>query len=180
MHKGKVLVIVGPAGSGKSTAAKRFADEVEGVWAYISQDDTRDLIYAGWKSPMEEWADEVPVQWEVSHKITRDMMCRYQEAGINCVADGFSPNLRAEYAELARYLKGIEYKLVVIMPSLEKVLERNAQRTGSARLTDQQTRNLYGWYEEFIAEAKNATIINSTNLTLDEVVARLKDLSKDA
>lgn len=173
-NQAKTIVVVGPAGAGKSTVAKKIAQESEGVWAYISQDDIRDLIYAGWESAAQQWNDDVKKQWEVSHRISVDMMRRYQEAGINSIADGFSPSLRGDYKLLAEYLKDLNYILIVILPSLEATLQRNSNRSGDARLPDEYIENMYGWYTNFVKEASNAVVVNSTNMDVDQVVRKIQ------
>ncbi len=44
----KILLINGPSGAGKSTTAKAFLEKCEGTWAFVSQDDVRDLIKSGY------------------------------------------------------------------------------------------------------------------------------------
>lgn len=98
----KVLIVSGPAGAGKTTASKQFAETAEGTWAYIAQDEIRNFIHAGFKYPTKNWDDGAKLQWEVSSRIIVDMIKRYQEAGINCIVDGFSPDLKGSYAASRR------------------------------------------------------------------------------
>jgi len=101
-----LLLITGPSGAGKSTTSKKFLDQVSGVWAYVNQDNIRQLVtngYAGADDYEKNWTDETKRQWNVSIPICIDIAKHYQEVGINCLIDFFAPP--EEFDEWEKYLK---------------------------------------------------------------------------
>jgi hypothetical protein len=66
---------------------------------------------------------------------------------------------------------------VVLLPGLEIVLERNAERSGNRRLTDEEVARIHGrmagWYGSGLPIIDNSQLdVPSTARVLDEVLAR--------
>src|ERR1700680_4938474 len=120
----KVILLTGPAGGGKSTTADKFASESKETWAHIEQDTIRRFIRSGFANPSEEWTDETRKQWVISVDICCYTIRKYHENGINCIVDAFiSPTRFQEWKER---LKGIGFKLVVLLPELQTTLKQNS------------------------------------------------------
>ncbi len=169
----KVLLVTGPAGAGKTTTCEAFAKTAEGVWAFISQDKIRQFIKAGFKNPSHAWTDETQAQWDVSIDICADIAKRYQGKGINCVIDCFAPQGSFDKWEPA--FTGVEYKIVVLLPSVKEAIKRNNQRTGDAKLKESQIHEHHEWHSMWDRD-KRATIIDTTSLSLDHVVEAIGEL----
>jgi chloramphenicol 3-O-phosphotransferase len=168
----KIILLNGPSGAGKSTTAKAILERVEGIWAHISQDDVRDLVKKGYRSANgmpDTWDREVKNQMAVSVPICCDIVRSYNDFGINCVVDLYAE--RDGFEEWRKRLEGIDYKMFILLPELETTLHRNQERFGTARLTDEKI--AYN-HDRFLASnwPENATVIDSTRLSIDEVVSR--------
>lgn len=174
----KILLVTGPAGAGKTTACNKLAESCEGMWAYISQDDIRQYIKAGFKSPADKWTDDTEKQWDVSIAICADMARRYQETGINCVIDGFAPPPMGSFDKWEKPFEGLDFKLAVLLPDVETTVKRNAQRTGNTKLKESQIRNHHAWFSEWANESQ-AKIIDSSSIDTNQVVDLLKTYLDD-
>jgi len=146
----KLLLITGPSGAGKTTVSKSLLKQLTGEWAYISQDDLRQLVIAGYASADDyehEWSEEVRRQWNVSIPICVDVAKRYLDVGINCIIDFYAtPN---EFEKWKKELKDIPYTLIVLRPDLGSTLERNRSREERAKLKDNKIRQNYKAFEEW-------------------------------
>ena len=172
-----LLLVTGPSGAGKSTACEAFAETAPGTWAYVSQDAIRQFVKAGFASPVGEWTEEVGTQWDVSIKICADMARRYVEAGISCVVDGFAPPPMGDFDKWEEPFRGLDFKLVVLLPSEDTAVSRNAQRSGSACLEETMVRNDHRWFSAWHDEP-TATIIDSTELSPSQVVKTMRSFIK--
>ncbi len=150
----KVIILTGPSGAGKSSVAKELAENLTGVWSLISQDETRTLIKAGFKSPDETWTDETKRQWEVSIAICCDMIKHYYEADISCIIELFAPPV--EFEKWKKRLESIDYELVVLLPSIEETVRRNANR--KIPMKEHQIRENHEWFSQW--KPSKATIID--------------------
>lgn len=160
----KVLIITGTSGSGKSSTSKVLSETLPGTWALISQDDIRGLVKAGYKSAGEDWTDETRKQWEASIDICSDMIKRYRQYGINCILELFAPP--SEFEKWKPKLKNTDYQLFVLIPTVETVIHRNANR--ELKMKESKIRENHEWFT--VWQPEQAKIIDSTNQTLEETV----------
>jgi hypothetical protein len=173
----KVLLITGPAGAGKTSTAGEFLKQAEGTWAYINQDEVRQLVRTGYATAggyESDWSEATRQQWEVSIPICCDIASRYQAYGINCIIDfNSSPE---EFINWEKYLGNMEYKLIVLLPDEETVLLRNKNRDGRSRLKDkkitQNYKKLVSWKNE------NVAIIDNSEGNVTDTIVKLNDLVK--
>jgi adenylate kinase family enzyme len=164
----KVIILTGPSGAGKSSVSKELAENLTGTWALVSQDSTRELIKAGFKSADDVWTDKTKKQWEVSIIIICDMIKRYREANINCIIELFAPPV--EFKKWRKHLKGINYQIVVLLPSIEKTLHRNANRP--IHMKEFQIRENHDWFSAW--KPSEATIIDTSHQSLKETVEHIR------
>ena len=172
----QVLLLTGPPGAGKTTASKEFAKTANGTWACVEQDAIRQLVQAGFKNPSDPWTKDTEAQMNASIDICGDMAKRYQQYGINCIVDCFITLDSYTHDKWQKTLKGIDYKIIVLLPAVEKAVARNNQRTGDNRLAEALIRNQH---EEFSAWSNDqrATIIDSTNMNVADVVQAIGDVA---
>ena len=164
----KVLIITGTSGSGKSSTSKVLSGTLPGTWALISQDDIRSLIKAGYKSTAAKWNNETKNQWETSIDICCDMIKRYYQHNINCILELFAPP--SEFEKWKPNLVGINYQLFVLVPDIETVVYRNANR--EPRMKEAKIRENHEWFTAW--QPDQATVIDSSNQTLEETVALIR------
>jgi adenylate kinase len=172
----EILLITGPAGAGKTTACKAFAKGAKGVWAFISQDDIRMFVKAGFKNPSKDWDEKTKVQWDVSITICSDMAIRYKENNINCIIDCFaSPDV--SFGKWEQALKNMRYKVIVLLPGVEETIKRNNQRTGDAKVKLSQVKEYHEWHSRW-EEDKRVTLIDTTTLSVSDVVKKIGEMTK--
>ena len=73
------------------------------------------------------------------------------------------------YGKWQTLLAPIQYKLIVLLPSFEKVLERNGARPGSSRLMESTLRIIYDDMIEW-REYPGIVVIDNSDLTVEETV----------
>lgn len=169
-HPGAVLFVTGPSGAGKSTAALAWASSRPLPCALIDHDHIRHFIKSGFADPGLGWDARAQRQWELARSICCDLARRYTAAGIDCVLDAFSPV--PDFQDWAAGLDGIVLRVAVLLPPLDIVLMRNAQRVGEARLSEQSVRENYGWMEGW-RRVPTALVIDNSDMSVDEVVRQL-------
>lgn len=164
----EVIFITGPSGAGKSTITRQLAETLAGTWALVSQDGTRTLIKAGYKDPDAPWTDDTRKQWEVSIGICCDMVKRYYQAGIHCVAEIFAPP--EEFGKWRQALAGVQYRVFVLLPDLEETVRRNANR--ELPMPEASIRKNHEWFTHW--KPPEATILDTTSCSLEESMHEIK------
>lgn len=172
----QVLLLTGPPGAGKTTASKEFAKTADGTWALTEQDAIRQLVKAGFKNPSDPWTKDTEAQMSASIDICGDMAKRYQQYEINCIIDCFITLDSYTHDKWLRALEGIDYKIIVLLPVVEKAVDRNNLRTGDNRLAEAMVHNQH---EEFSAwrDDPRATMVDSTNMNVVSVVQAIEDIA---
>ena len=84
----RVLLVTGPAGSGKSTTSESFASTRRATTARLDMDLIRSFVRAGFVDPSRSWGPEAERQWELGRAICVAAIDRYRAAGIDCVQIG--------------------------------------------------------------------------------------------
>jgi len=165
----KIILLTGPPGAGKTTTSKEFAKIANGTWALIEQDAIRQLVKAGFKNPADPWTRDTETQMNVSIDICGDMARRYQQADINCIIDCFITLDPYVFDKWQTALKDMTYKIIVFLPTVEKAIMQNNQRTGDARLKESL---VIEQHEEFSAWRNDprATIIDPTAMNVSDAV----------
>ena len=135
---GKIVLIGGPAGAGKSTLAAEWC-ATRGRAVHIELDKIRDLIVAGRADP--QGAGEVfGEQYDLSVEACVRLAATFAVAGYDVAIDDVlePPAFERVWAPA---LSGIPYTLLILMPELDEVLmrargrEKRCVRTSSARNT---------------------------------------------
>lgn len=136
-QNGKVVVLTGTCGSGKSTVAGLLA--LKGNWHHVSEDDLWLLMFGkdrGLFGTAQHRLKRAAVHQEVMERVRAAL-----DAGVNAVVDATvhesPPEALEEYR--AWFQKaGIRWHLCVLHPRLEVAIERDATRTsgslGAARV----------------------------------------------
>ncbi len=170
-----ILLITGPSGAGKTTTSREFLKSASGVWAYLSQDDLRQLVTAGYQSAddyRKDWNKETQRQWNVSIPLCVDMAKRYHEAGIHCVVDFYGPPEEFEIWE--KHLEDLPYKLVVLLPDEETTVKRNGGRDSRSKLKENIVRENYRLFDDW--NARGVSVIDTSHINVQESVNQLKTL----
>ncbi|WP_053913443.1 Pro-rich N-terminal domain-containing protein [Streptomyces sp. TP-A0875] len=172
------VLLIGPAGAGKTTVAKYWADHRRVPTAHISLDDVREWVRSGFADPQSGWNDHSEAQYRLARRTCGFSARNFLANGISCILDDavFPDRPVVGLGGWKRHV-GPGLLPVVLLPGLDIVLERNAARSGNRRLTDEEVARIHGrmagWYGSGLPIIDNSQLgIAETARVLDEVLAR--------
>ncbi|WP_435856111.1 AAA family ATPase [Streptomyces physcomitrii] len=172
------VLLIGPAGAGKTSVAKFWADRRRVPTAHISLDDVREWVRSGFADPQTGWNDNSEAQYRLARRTCGFAARNFLANGISCILDDavFPDRPVIGLGGWKRHV-GPGLLPVVLLPGLEVVLERNAQRSGNRRLSDEEVAGIHGrmagWYGSGLPIIDNSQLdVPATAQALDEVLAR--------
>ncbi|MET9907943.1 Pro-rich N-terminal domain-containing protein [Streptomyces sp. NPDC006476] len=172
------VLLIGPAGAGKTSVAKYWADHRRVPTAHISLDDVREWVRSGFANPQSGWNDNSEAQYRLARRTCGFAARNFLANGISCILDDavFPDRPVVGLGGWKRHV-GPGLLPVVLLPGLEIVLERNAERSGNRRLTDEEVARIHGrmagWYGSGLPIIDNSQLdIPQTARVLDDVLAR--------
>lgn len=172
------VLLIGPAGAGKTSVAKYWAEHRCVPTAHISLDDVREWVRSGFADPQSGWNDHSEAQYRLARRTCGFAARNFLANGISCILDDavFPDRPVVGLGGWKRHV-GPGLLPVVLLPGLEVVLERNAERSGNRRLTDEEVARIHGrmagWYGSGLPIIDNSQLdVPATARVLDEVLAR--------
>ncbi|MFC8679687.1 Pro-rich N-terminal domain-containing protein [Streptomyces griseorubiginosus] len=172
------VLLIGPAGAGKTSVAKYWADHRRVPTAHISLDDVREWVRSGFADPQSGWNDHSEAQYRLARRTCGFAARNFLANGISCILDDavFPDRPVVGLGGWKRHV-GPGLLPVVLLPGLEIVLERNAERSGNRRLTDEEVARIHGrmagWYGSGLPIIDNSQMdVEQTAKVLDDVLAR--------
>ncbi|MFE9441712.1 Pro-rich N-terminal domain-containing protein [Streptomyces sp. NPDC006602] len=172
------VLLIGPAGAGKTSVAKYWADHRRAPTAHISLDDVREWVRSGFADPQSGWNDHSEAQYRLARRTCGFAARNFLANGISCILDDavFPDRPVVGLGGWKRHV-GPGLLPVVLLPGLEIVLERNAERSGNRRLTDEEVARIHGrmagWYGSGLPIIDNSQLdVPQTAQILDDVLAR--------
>lgn len=172
------VLLIGPAGAGKTSVAKYWADHRRVPTAHISLDDVREWVRSGFADPQSGWNDHSEAQYRLARRTCGFAARNFLANGISCILDDavFPDRPVVGLGGWKRHV-GPGLLPVVLLPGLEIVLERNAERSGNRRLTDEEVARIHGrmagWYGSGLPIIDNSQLdVPQTAHLLNEVLAR--------
>ncbi|MFD5745166.1 Pro-rich N-terminal domain-containing protein [Streptomyces massasporeus] len=172
------VLLIGPAGAGKTSVAKYWADHRRVPTAHISLDDVREWVRSGFADPQSGWNDNSEAQYRLARRTCGFAARNFLANGISCILDDavFPDRPVVGLGGWKRHV-GPGLLPVVLLPGLEIVLERNAERSGNRRLSDEEVARIHGrmagWYGSGLPIIDNSQLdVPKTARVLDEVLAR--------
>ncbi|GKQ40156.1 ATP-binding protein [Streptomyces sp. A012304] len=172
------VLLIGPAGAGKTSVAKFWADHRRVPTAHISLDDVREWVRSGFADPQSGWNDHSEAQYRLARRTCGFAARNFLANGISCILDDaiFPDRPAVGLGGWKRHV-GPGLLPVVLLPGLEVVLERNAERSGNRRLTDEEVARIHGrmagWYGSGLPIIDNSQLdVPTTARVLDDVLAR--------
>ncbi|WP_414496703.1 AAA family ATPase, partial [Streptomyces sp. CRN 30] len=172
------VLLIGPAGAGKTSVAKYWADHRRVPTAHISLDDVREWVRSGFADPQTGWNDNSEAQYRLARRTCGFAARNFLANGISCILDDavFPDRPVIGLGGWKRHV-GPGLLPVVLLPGLEIVLERNAERSGNRRLSDEEVARIHGrmagWYGSGLPIIDNSQLdVPATARVLDEVLAR--------
>ncbi|MFE6199745.1 Pro-rich N-terminal domain-containing protein [Streptomyces sp. NPDC057838] len=172
------VLLIGPAGAGKTSVAKYWADHRRVPTAHISLDDVREWVRSGFADPQSGWNDNSEAQYRLARRTCGFAARNFLANGISCILDDavFPDRPVVGLGGWKRHV-GPGLLPVVLLPGLDIVLERNAERSGNRRLSDEEVARIHGrmagWYGSGLPIIDNSQLdVPDTARVLDEVLAR--------
>ncbi|MFH9296390.1 Pro-rich N-terminal domain-containing protein [Streptomyces sp. NPDC017520] len=172
------VLLIGPAGAGKTTVAKLWAARRQVPTAHVSLDDVREWVRSGFADPQAGWNDHSEAQYRLARRTCGFAARNFLANGISCILDDavFPDRPVVGLGGWKRHV-GPGLLPVVLLPGLEIVLERNAARSGNRRLSDEEVARIHGrmagWYGSGLPIIDNSTYdVETTARVLDDVLAR--------
>ncbi|MEU8791585.1 Pro-rich N-terminal domain-containing protein [Streptomyces sp. NPDC048643] len=172
------VLLIGPAGAGKTSVAKYWADHRRVPTAHISLDDVREWVRSGFADPQTGWNDHSEAQYRLARRTCGFAARNFLANGISCILDDavFPDRPVVGLGGWKRHV-GPGLLPVVLLPGLEIVLERNAERSGNRRLSDEEVARIHGrmagWYGSGLPIIDNSQLdVAATARVLDDVLAR--------
>lgn len=164
MNKPFICLITGPAGSGKSSVSKTLAKKFERS-AVIEVDKIREIVVGGYVRPWPH-TEEVDLQLSLAAQNACDMAVNFIDKGFNVfIDDVVGRKLLNQYSE---YFKNKNFKVFLLMPSIESLLKRFDERGNNEELR-QRTIELHKSFSEK-QDKLNWQVINSSDQKLEETV----------
>ncbi|WP_328559423.1 Pro-rich N-terminal domain-containing protein [Streptomyces coelicoflavus] len=172
------VLLIGPAGAGKTSVAKYWADHRRVPTAHISLDDVREWVRSGFADPQTGWNEHSEAQYRLARRTCGFSARNFLANGISCILDDavFPDRPVVGLGGWKRHV-GPGLLPVVLLPGLDIVLERNAERSGNRRLTDEEVARIHGrmagWYGSGLPIIDNSQLdIPETAHLLNEVLSR--------
>ncbi|MEU9519087.1 Pro-rich N-terminal domain-containing protein [Streptomyces sp. NPDC048224] len=172
------VLLIGPAGAGKTSVAKYWAEHRRVPTAHISLDDVREWVRSGFADPQTGWNEHSEAQYRLARRTCGFSARNFLANGISCILDDavFPDRPVVGLGGWKRHV-GPGLLPVVLLPGLDIVLERNAERSGNRRLTDEEVARIHGrmagWYGSGLPIIDNSQLdVPETAQLLDEVLSR--------
>jgi hypothetical protein len=177
-HAAVAVLLIGPAGAGKTSVARYWADHRATPTAHISLDDVREWVRSGFATPQEGWNERSEAQYRLARRTCGFAARNFLANGISCIIDdAVFPDWPA--VGLGGWQRHVGPGLlpVVLLPGLEVVLGRNARRAGTRRLADEEVAHIHGrmagWYGSGLPIIDNSQLdVVATAAALDQVISR--------
>ncbi len=172
------VLLIGAAGAGKTTIARHWADHRAAPTAHISLDDVREWVRSGFADPQAGWNEHSEAQYRLARRTCGFAARNFLANGVSCIIDdAVFPDWPAVGLGGWKRHVGPGLLPVVLLPGLDVVLTRNAERSGNRRLSDEEVARIHGrmagWYGSGLPIIDNSQLdVQSAAAALDRVVTR--------
>ena len=171
-----VLLVTGPAGAGKTTAAAAWAAAQAYPTAHVSLDAVRLNIRSGLAHPEDGWNRETQRQYELARRACAGLARLYVRHGFTCVIDdAIFPDWKpVGYAGWRSQLRGVSLGMVVLLPTLAIVARRNRRRRDGDHppLPTDLVRTIYEMMLPWVQQSR-FPVIDTSTLSIAETVAAI-------
>jgi hypothetical protein len=178
VHGPVAVLLIGAAGAGKTTIARHWAEHRTAPTAHISLDDVREWVRSGFADPQAGWNERSEAQYRLARRTCGFAARNFLANGVSCIIDDavFPDRPAVGLGGWKRHV-GPGLVPVVLLPGLEVVLTRNAERTGNRRLSDEEVARIHGrmagWYGSGLPIIDNSQLdVAAAAAALDRVVLR--------
>jgi chloramphenicol 3-O-phosphotransferase len=172
-EKGKVLIVTGPAASGKTSVARRIAEQSLDPSVHLHADDFFHALKVG---RLRGWEEGSTPQHEVVFEAIGSATGAFANGGYFVVLDSL---IRPRYFDIVTGVirsSRIELHYVVLRPSLSETHSRSHNRDETDRHNDGILEELHGAFVN-MGELESHVIDNTTldvEQTVEEVASRME------
>lgn len=148
-------------------------------WAHVPLEDVRLLVKSGFADPQDSWGSEPQRQLDLARGSASLLARRFREAGIGCVIDDaiFPSGPEPGYPAWSEELRGVPHGLVVLLPTLEAIIERNHGREGNRRLAPEMLTTIYEMMTPW--RDKAVPIIDNSDLSVTQTILAIETALSD-
>ena len=168
---GRIVIISGPPGAGKSTVARRLAEQTLAPLAmHVHTDDAYAYIRKGFVPP---WTSESMPQNAVLMEAMAAQVAIYARGGYQVFVDGIvGPWFFDPWREVMRVHK-LDLRYVALLPGKAATVARATARTAPGAMTDPGVAGQM-WQAFLDFPPPNGNIIDTTNQTPDQTVMEIQ------
>lgn len=168
-EKGTILIITGPAASGKTSVARQIAEQCAGPSVHLHGDDFFHALKFG---RLRGWEKGSTPQHEVVFEAIGSAASAFANGGYSVVLDSL---IRPRYLEILTDViksNNMELHYVVLRPSMSETRSRSRQRDEAKRHRDEILEELHGAFLNL--GGLESHVIDNTTLDVDQTVEEIR------
>jgi predicted kinase len=169
MQRPAIWLVSGAPGAGKTTISEALCRSFP-LAVNIPVDDIRDWVRSGFSNPV-EWTAETTRQFVLARRGAARIAADYVDAGFDVMIDDVIRE--SDLAQYTDYLGSTDLRKVLLNPSLETVLARNAAPRGKdfdASVLEAACRGLHPLLRTENTPEQGWIVVDSTTLDVDQTV----------
>lgn len=167
--RGEILIVTGPAASGKTSVALRLAETSEERSVHLHTDDFFHALKVG---RLRGWEDGAEPQHQVAFEAVASAASAYASGGYFVVLDSF---IRLDYLEVVKdviNVNEIALHYVALRPSLSETRLRSSKREENKRHRDEVLDELHGAFNDL--GVLESHVVDNTKLSVSQTAETIR------